>query len=210
MFYLFLFIRRKSPFAISHCSLFQVPGHGNSSLQFHGARRHSGYRRRLPHDTQRHRRPVHGQHADRPADARENATQTSVAAVSLHEDRHSADAGDGVRLAGPTVGLQRRLDRLQRGPLVAGHRRRVGRHLQLSGAQHIHENAETKSETAQQREPRQSGQNQTVQGPIEVGQPADADVGADAGRHLKRYTRRRNVINTHTTTHILHTYVYIE
>lgn len=160
-------------------SLFQVPRRRVARLQLHGTCRPPGHRGRIPHDPQHHSNSVHGQHADRPADAGEDETQTPATAVSLHEDRRSVDTGHGVRFAGQTAELQRRLDYVQRGPLAARHSGRAGRHLQLSGAQHLHENAETQSETAQQRESRQSGQDQTVQGLVEVGQFTNANVGTD-------------------------------
>lgn len=86
--------------------------------------------------------PGHGRPAGGQEDPAEDAPEAHAAAAPVREDRHAAVRGQRVRVRGQErVARVRpgRVDRVQRGPLAAGHTGRAGRHVQLPGAEDLHE-----------------------------------------------------------------------
>lgn len=87
-------------------------------------------------DRQGHGRAAGGQ--ENPA---ENAQEAHAAAAPVREDSNAAVRGQRVRLRGQEWVADIRpggVDRVQRGPLAAGHPGRTGRHVQLSGSEDLH------------------------------------------------------------------------
>lgn len=86
-------------------------------------------------------RPGHGRPAGGQKDPGKDAPEAHAAAPPVRENRHAPVRRERVRVRGPErVADVRpgRVDRVQRGPLAAGHTRRVGRHVQLPGAEDLH------------------------------------------------------------------------
>jgi len=86
-------------------------------------------------------RPGHGRAAGGQEDPAEDAPEAHAAAAPVREDRDSAVRGERVRLRGQerVAGVRPGgVDRVQRGPLAAGHSGRAGRYVQLSGAEDLH------------------------------------------------------------------------
>lgn len=86
-------------------------------------------------------RPGHGRAAGRQEGPAEDAPKAHTAAAPVREDRRAALRGERVRVrCAQRVADRRpdRVDRVQRGPLAAGHTGRAGRHVQLSGAEDLH------------------------------------------------------------------------
>jgi len=86
-------------------------------------------------------RPSHGRTAGGQEDPAEDAPEAHAAGAPVREDRHASVRGERIRLRGQEWIANIRpggLDRVQRGPLTAGHTGRAGRHVQLSSAEDLH------------------------------------------------------------------------
>lgn len=86
-------------------------------------------------------RPGHGRAAGGQENSAEDAPEAHAAAAPVRENRHVTVRGERVRVRGQerVAGVRPGgLDRVQRGPLAAGHTGRAGRHVQLSGAEDLH------------------------------------------------------------------------
>lgn len=82
----------------------------------------------------------HGRAAVGREDAIEDAPEAHAAAAPVRKNRRAAVRGECVRLRGAERVADYgpgRVDRVQRGPLAAGHSGRVGRHVQLPGAEDL-------------------------------------------------------------------------
>lgn len=87
----------------------------------------------------------HGRAAGGQKHAAEDAAEAHAAAAPVREDCRATVRGERARLRGAqqrvadgTGGRRDRVDRIQRGPLAAGHTGRAGRYVQLSGAEDLH------------------------------------------------------------------------
>lgn len=100
-------------------------------------------------------RPGHGRAAGGQEDPAEDAPEAHAATAPVREDRHAAVRGERVRVRGQERVADVRpggVDRVQRGPLAAGHTGRAGRHVQLSGAQDLHAVVRPAASAAAQRQ----------------------------------------------------------
>lgn len=85
--------------------------------------------------------PGHGGPAGGQKDSAQDAPEAHAATAPVREDRRAVVRRQRVRLRGQerVAGLRPgRVDRVQRGPLVAGHSGGAGGHVQLPGVEDLH------------------------------------------------------------------------
>jgi len=135
-------------------------------------------------DRQGHCRAAGGQ--ENPA---EDAPEAHAAAAPVREDRNAAVRGERVRLRGQerVTGIRPGgVDRVQRGPLAAGHTGRAGRHVQLSGAEDLHAIVRPAAAPAAPQRQRDRAVRQTRQRHQRHDVPAEPHVGPRPAARLER------------------------
>jgi len=153
----------------------------------------------------------HGRAAGGREDATEDAPEAHAAAAPVRENRRAAVRGERVRLRGAQRVAGRgpgRVDRVQRGPLAAGHSGRAGRHVRLPGAEDLLADvlgapaakAPERQQRRADRQTRQRHQRRDVLAKPHLGGPR-AVARLKMRFTLRTHTHTYSHTHTHTHTH---------